>query len=174
MIRKFAKVFISFDIGIILFCLLQDNMIWLINTQIAFISSLLIIIGSYLGYKRNIKKRLNNFQVDTKEPDYIDKIDDQFDLYSEFDINQNELSKEEVKEIFEEEKQKLKNQNTLKNTFQSLSGASSFYRVIGYIFLVFGFFYLNNNLLLDPISYLAGFIIVPMATLMTKLSNKLI
>jgi len=174
MIKKFAKVFLAIDSGVILFCLLQGNMIWLANTQIAFASSLLITIGSYLGYKRNIEKRIEN--IDTKAlvdtPDTIDKIDDKFDLYSEDDINNEELSKEQVQEIYQEEKQKLKQQSNVKNTFRSLGATSSLYRLFGYGSLILGFFYLNNNQLLEPISYLIGFIIVPVAVLATKLVIK--
>ncbi len=170
MIKKFAKVFLIVDFGVILFCLLQGNTTWLLNTQVAFASSLLITIGSYLGYKRNIEKRVENLDPElmADTPDTIDRLDDPFDLYSECEINEKELNKEEVKEIFLEEKKKLKNQNTVKNTFQSIGGASSFYRLAGYGGLVTGFFYLNNNDLLEPISYLIGFIIVPVAVLATR------
>jgi len=174
MINKFAKVFLIVDIGVILFCLLQGNMDWFLNTQIAFISSLLITIGSYLGYKRNIEKRVENtVPEDFKDtPDTYDQIDDRFDLYSDDEIIDKELSDDEVKDIFQDEKQKLKNQNTFMNTFKSIGGASSAYRLIGYGSLITGFFYLNNNGLLDPVSYLIGFLIVPIATLATRLTIK--
>ena len=174
MINKFAKVFLIVDFGVILFCLLQGNIDWLINTQVAFVSSLLITIGSYLGYKKNIEKRVSLEQVDMDQPDTIDKMDDPYDLYSEYEVNDNdELSKEEVKEIFLEEKDKLKKQSNIKNTFKSIGGASSIYRLFGYGILVFGFFYLNNNGLLEPVSYLIGFLIVPVAVLATRLTNKI-
>ena len=166
MIKQFAKVFLIVDLVVIVFCLLQGNTTWLLNTQVAFASSLLITIGSYLGYKRNIEKRVENI-----DPDTIDKIDDQFDLYSECKINEKELEPEQVKEIFLDEKKNLKNQSNIKNTMKSFGGASSLYRLVGYGSLVAGFFYLNNNQVLEPISYLAGFIIVPIATLFTKIQN---
>ena len=172
MIRKFAKVFLIVDFGVIIFCLLQGNMTWLLNTQVAFASSLFITIGSYLGYKQNIQRRVVNDQIDINEPDNIDKQEDPFDLYSEIKIDNKELESEEVKEIFIEEKEKLKKQNTFKNTLKSIGAASSFYRLAGYGGLVSGFFYLNNNGLLEPISYLTGFIIVPIAVLATKLIVK--
>ncbi len=175
MINKFAKVFLIVDLTVVFFCLLYGNTAWLLNTQVAFVSSLFIIIGSYLGYKRNIEKRVENIDPSLIEdtPDIIDKLDDPYDLYSECKINEKEeLSKEEVKDIFTEEKNKLKNQNTFKNTFKSIGGASSVYRLIGYGLLVIGFFYLNNNQLLDPVSYLIGFIIVPIATLATRATLK--
>ncbi len=173
MIKKFIKVFLIVDLIVILFCLFQGNITWLLNTQVAFVSSLLITIGSYLGYKRNIEKRVEGISSDdlVDTPDTIDKIDDRFDLYSDDIIEDKDLSKDEVQEIFKEEKSKLKNQNTFKNTFKSFGAASSIYRLFGYGSLVIGFFYLNNNSLLDPISYLIGFIIVPIATLFIRLFN---
>jgi hypothetical protein len=166
MIKKFVKVFLIVDIGVVLFCLLQGDTIWLLNTQIAFFSSLLITIGSYLGYKRNIEKRVNNSNVEDyiDTPDTYDKIDDKFDLYSEIN-EQKELSKEDIQEIIQDEKQKLKSQSSIKNTIKSFGGASSIYRLFGYGSLIVGFFYLNNNGLLEPISYLIGFLIVPITTI---------
>lgn len=163
MIKQFANVFLIVDTVVIAFCLLQGEITWLLNTQVAFASSLLITIGSYLGYKRNIEKRVENIDPATliDSPDTIDKIDDQFDLYSECKINE--------KEIFLDEKKKLKNQSNIKNTMKSFGGASSLYRLVGYGSLVAGFFYLNNNQLLEPISYLLGFIIVPVSTLATNI-----
>ncbi len=174
MIKKFAKSFLIVDISVIFFCLIYGDFIWLLNTQVAFVSSLIITIGSYLGYKNNIKKRVKNIDhqdlVDT--PDTIEKIDDPFDLYSDIKIDEKELTKEEVQEIFQDEKKKLKNQNNIKNTIKSFGATSSIYRIIGYIALVTGFFYLKNNDLLDPVSYLIGFIIVPVATLTSKFISK--
>ncbi|VAY86656.1 hypothetical protein MNB_ARC-1_34 [hydrothermal vent metagenome] len=152
MIKDFVKVFLIVDFVVIFFCLYQYRFDWILNLQFAFVSSLLIIIGSYLGYKQNIEKRASNYLVDTNEPDSIDMIDDKFDLY------RDELKEEKIKKIFLDEKKKSK----------SIAGASSVYRLIGYGILIIGFFYLNNNGLLDPIPYLLGFLITPIAILCTK------
>lgn len=165
MIKKFLKLFLIIDFGVIFFCLLQDNMIWLVNTQSAFFSSIVITFGSYLGYKRNIEKRVENAQVDTDQPDSIDKIEDPFDLYSEIN-EKEELSKEEIKEIILEEKKKLRNPvATLKNTIFSAGGFASLYRIFGYVLLVVAFFYLNNNQLFSAIPFLFGLLIVPLITI---------
>jgi len=179
MIKKFNLIFLAFDVGIVLFCFLQNNMVWLINTQVAFVSSMAITIGSYLGYKNNIKKRLANTDIDAlnNTPDSIDNIDDQFDLYSEEyiqnDTEQKELSAQEIKEVLAKEKQNLKNQkNTIKNTTATFTAITSFYRIFGYVLLIIGFFYLNNNNLLSPIAYMVGFLIVPIAVVVSKLIIK--
>ena len=172
MIKKFAKVFLIIDSGVILFCLLQGDMAWLLNTQVAFFSSLFITIGSYLGYKRNIEKRVKNIDLKTliDTPDIYDNIDDKFDLYSDINHEEN-LKEEDIKDILKNEKIKLKKQSNIKNTFYSLGAASSIYRIVGYGSLLLGFFYLNNNGLLEPVSYLIGFSIVPVATLWSQKLN---
>ncbi len=164
MIKIFAKVFIVIEIAVIVFCLLQGNMIWLLNTQIAFFSSLIITIGAFLGYKNNIKSRIEKQQIDLSDPDKIDKIEDPFDLYSDDPINYDEISKEDAKVIIQEEKKRVK-QHTFKNFFSSFTAASSIYRIVGYIGLVVGFFFLVNNKLFNTYAYMFGLIIVPAGAL---------
>jgi len=174
-ISKYAKVFLALDFGIILFCLLQGNMIWLLNTQIAFLSVLVIVIGSFLGYHRNISKQIETFDTETKtslDHDVIDKLEDPYDLYSDDGIQEEvEISKEEFVEIVKEEKTKLK-KNTIQNTIKSASGFASLYRVFGYILLILGFFNLNNNGFFNAIAYVIGISVVPSAILVVSLIKK--
>lgn len=165
MIKKFVKVFLIIDLGVIIFCLLEENTIWLFNTQIAFASSLMITVGSFLGYKKNIESRVPDQPMDefVEEADEIDKIDDPFDLYSEEIVKKND-SHTNLKEVIKEEKKKVK-QHTFKNLFFSASGFSSIYRLAGYAGLIIGFFYLNNHHLFDVYSYLFGLFIVPLSVL---------
>lgn len=175
MIKKFGKIFLVVDSVVIIFCIVSANYIWLINSQIAFISSVIITIGSFLGYKRNVEKRVEN-STDTSlisdDRDAIDEIDDPFDLYSEIkQADEKELSVEEIKQILKEEKANVK-RNTVKNTFFSASGFASIYRIIGYVSLVLGFFILKNNDLFDPYSYLAGLFIVTLSVLIALIVNR--
>jgi hypothetical protein len=167
MIKKFIKIFVVIDIAVVVFCLLQGQMIWLLNTQIAFFSSLIITIGSFLGYQNNIKSRISKQQVDLSDPDKIDKIEDPFDLYSDDPINYDEISKEEAKTIIQDEKKRIK-QHTFKNFFYSFGAASSIYRIVGYIGLVIGFFYLVNNKLFNTYAYMFGLIVVPIGALVVS------
>ena len=174
-ISKYTKVFLIIDFGVILFCLLQGNMIWLVNTQIAFISVLIIVIGSFLGYHRNISKQVDNFDTDTKstlDNDSIDKIEDPYDLYSEDGIQKEvEISTEEFVKIVNDEKLKL-TKNSIQNTIKTASGFASIYRVLGYILLITGFFYLNNNGLFNAISYIIGISVLPASILVVSLIKK--
>ncbi len=171
MIKKFAKLFFIIDFGVVLFCILSNNYLWLINTQVAFISSLFISLATFLSYKRNVAKRLENIDYDatlSNDRDEIDKIDDPYDLYSEDEINEKtEFSAKEIKDIIKEEKSKIK-QNSIKNTIYTTTSFISIYRVVGYALLVFGFFSLSNNGIFSAMPYLAGLFIVPLSMLCAK------
>lgn len=171
-IIKFAKVFIFLDLCIFIYAIFFQDKIWLVNTQVAFISSLLITIASFISYKKNIQNRLQNFdyskvsQIDDR--DKIDEIDDPFDLYSEYEeIKEEDLTPQKIKEIINEEKSKIK-KNPIKNTVFSASGFLSIYRILGYVILIFGFFVLNNNKIFIPIAFIIGLGVVPLGVLLSR------
>ncbi|MCT7587141.1 hypothetical protein [Aliarcobacter butzleri] len=175
-IIKFAKVFIFLDLCIFIYALVFQNKLWLLNSQIAFISSLLITIASFVSYKKNIQNRLSNFDYSKiskgEDRDKIDEIDDPYDLYTEYEeIPENELTAEKIKEIINDEKSKVK-RNSVKNTIFSASGFLSIYRIFGYIILLLGFFVLNNNKIFMPIAFIIGLGIVPFGVLISKLIKK--
>ena len=175
-ILKFAKVFILLDFCIILYSLFFQNKFWLLNTQVAFISSLFIIIASFLSYRKNIQNRLSNLDLsqinEGIDRDKIDEIDDPYDLYTQYkEIPEDELTTEKIKEIINDEKSKVK-RNSFKNTIFSASGFLSIYRILGYGILIFGFFALNNNKVFLPIAFIIGLGIVPIGILFSKLLEK--
>ena len=170
MIRKSIKIFAIIDIGVIVFCLIVGQTDWLINTQIAFFSSLMVTVGSYLGYQKNVSTRVEDHINDDDTYDEVDKMDDKYDLYSPeapvVEINENP-TKEEIKEAMKPIKQ-----NHFANFKSGFTGMASLYRIFGYIGLVIGFFYLNNNGYLHIYSYILGFLIVPIASLVISISLK--
>lgn len=172
MINKALKVFLIIDLGVVVFCLLSGNLNWLLNTQIAFFSSLFVTIGSYLGYMKNVQKRLETHKNHDDEYDELDQMDDKFDLYSpEVEQVEKEYTKEEIKEEIKKAKQSLK-KNTFKNFLGGISGMASAYRLVGYIGLIIGFFYLNNNGYLHVYSYVFGFTIVPLSAMVINVLLK--
>jgi hypothetical protein len=175
-ILKFAKVFILLDLCLILYSLIFQNNLWVLNTQVAFVSSLFIVIASFLSYRRNIQSRLSNLDLtktnQNEDRDKIDEIDDPYDLYTEYEqIPEEELTSEKIKEIINDEKSKV-NKNSFKNTLFSASGFLSIYRILGYGILIFGFFALNNNKIFLPIAFIIGLGIVPIGVLFSKLLEK--
>ncbi|MEA3498483.1 MAG: hypothetical protein U9R16_05425 [Campylobacterota bacterium] len=169
MLNKAVKTFLIIDLGVVLFCLLAGHNDWLLNTQIAFFSSLMVTIGSYLGYRKNIQKRAVDHINDDDNYDELDKMDDKYDLYSDEveEVKIEEPTAQEIKEAMKPIKQ-----NHFGNFKSGFSGMSSLYRLFGYVGLVVGFFYLNNNGYLHVYSYVFGFIIVPISALVFSLSVK--
>jgi hypothetical protein len=170
--KAFAIVFIVLDLSIILYALSFEDKYWLLNSQVAFISSLFISITSFLSYKRNVSSRLetidSKLKASSDERDKIDEIDDPFDLYSEYEeVKEEELTPEKIKEIIKEEKSKVK-RNSFKNTLFSIGGFVSIYRIVGYGFLILGFFALNNNNLFLALPFIVGLTIVPFGILLSK------
>ncbi len=122
-----------------------------INFEIAFLSSLSIILGSMYSYSNLINKRVHSGETPLSE-DLIESIDDPYDLYSQEIVYDEDM---ELKDIIKEEKKRIKG-NTVKN-FKVGSGALvSWYRIVPYIFLIIGFIGLNNNQLLSLLPYLSG------------------
>jgi len=175
-LKNFALVFIVLDLCLVVYALVFNTPIWLLNTQVAFISSLFITIASFLSYRKNIYGRLSNFDlskpVNGDDRDKVDEIDDPYDLYTEYEeIPEEELTPEKIKEIITDEKVKVK-KNSFKNTIFSATGFLSIYRVLGYTTLIFGFFALNNNKLFLPVAFIVGLGIVPIGVLFSKLLDK--
>jgi Ca2+/Na+ antiporter len=170
-ITDFAKVFIVLDFCLIIYSLFFQDSIWLLNTQVAFLGSLFVTLASFFSYKKNIQNRIDNLEFSNElvNKDKIDEIEDPYDLYSEDEVtDERELTPQKIKEIIKEEKTKVK-RNTVKNTFQFAGTFVSIYRILGYGFLLLGFFALNNNKLFLVIPFLIGLAIVPIGTLLSKL-----
>jgi len=164
--KSLLKSFFIVDIFIILACVFLNEYTWLLNIQIAFITSFIVSMATFYSYKNNIDKNVvGENEKYNEELDYIDKIDDPYDLYSDEvceQINENP-SPQEIKEAMKPIKQ-----NHLANLKQSILAFSSFYRILAYAILIFGFFYLNNNNILHIYSYLLGFLIVPISSLFIR------
>ena len=151
---RMTRILVKKTISIILFVellIISTNIIsykFFINAQVAFLSSLFILLGSMYSYKRLVEKRVEN-GLYSEDRDELDKIDDPYDLYDE----KEELQTEDIKAVIKEERKKLKGGN-LKNTKIAASATMSFFRLVPYLFLVFGFIGLQNNKNLEILPYL--------------------
>lgn len=151
--KKTIRLFLFSEVAI--FALWLYSYAFFINFQIAFLSSVLILLGSTYSYKRLVERRVAS-EDRPDDTDLVDKIDDPFDLYSE-EINSEVVADEELdlKAIVKEEKKRLKPQN-IKNTAKSTPALVSIFRVVPYLFLVLGFIGLKNNELLNLVPFLVG------------------
>ncbi len=166
-IKSFFKIFIIVDIFIVIGTLFISNEHWLINTQISFLTSIFVTSASFLAYKKNVLKGVEN-QVQIDDTDIVDKLDDPYDLYSE--INE-EIIENPTKEQILEANKPIK-QNHIQNLKKSFFSFASFYRLLGYIFLISGFFYLVNNHIFSVWAYLCGFLVVPISLLVATFYKK--
>jgi len=158
--RNAINALLIVDIGIILFCYLSGERTWLINTQIGFITSSLVMFGSILSYRSMVYARLNVGAISDDERDTLDKLEDPYDLYDEEKVK-NDEDKTLVEVVKEERENLKKNRRSFLETTKDSKAAFSFYRLGAYMLLIFGFFYLNNNKILDIPSYLFSLFIPP-------------
>ncbi len=163
MITKLSFVYVSTSLFLIVLSLFMGGL-WLINTQVAFICSMLVIIASFFSYKGMIEKRLENGEI-PDEIDELDKIDDKFRLFEE-DKKDEELSKEEFVKYYKEERKKNSNlKQSFLNLFKSGSGIFNPFRLIAYVFLCVAMLFLIKNSLFSAIPFLVGIGAVPIASI---------
>jgi hypothetical protein len=158
--RNSINTLLIIDIGVIIFCLLSGNRIWLINSQIGFVTSSLVMIASIISYRNMVKDRLDlGIVVSVDNRDTIEKIEDPYDLY-----NKNKP----MREIVQEEKRNLKkNRRSIWQITKDSKASLSFYRLGAYSLLILGFFYLNNSHKLDITSYLFSLSLPPIIVIIT-------
>jgi len=132
---------------------------WLINSQVAFISSSLIMLASMHSYKSMVSNALNAGAVTDDGRDTLDKLEDPYDLYDEQEIIEEEKT---LVEVVKEERANLKKgRRSIWQTTKDAKASFSFYRLTAYAILVLGFFYLNTNQILELIPYLS-FLAIPL------------
>ena len=123
-----------------------------INFQIAFLSSLFVILGSSFAYKKMINNQVDSKMVDEKR-DLLDEIEDPHELYDDEPINEAPVEELDLKEIVKEERAKIKT-FSVESAKHGARGSVSLFRLAPYLFLVLGFIALKNNELLDIAVYL--------------------
>jgi len=133
--------------------------LWLLNTQVAFICSMLITFSSFYAYGRMVNKRLDSGNVVLEEEK---DEDDPYGLY----VPDNDEEPKDFKSMVKEEKAKLKSKgNHTRNTLRSLSGLFFPYRLVAYGFLVIAFLYLKRQELFEVVPFLLGLAVVPLSSL---------
>ena len=122
------------------------------NVQVAFLSSLFVIVGSSLAYRKMVNNQVASEHYEDKR-DLLDEIEDPHELYDEVPINDADPDELDLKAIVKEEKAKIKT-FSFKSIKHGARGSVSAFRIVPYIFLILGFIALKNNELLDLGFYL--------------------
>jgi len=140
------------------------------NTQVAFLSSLFVILGSSFAYKRMIDSRVISESYES-DRDLLDTIEDPHELYDDMAINDAPAEELDLREIVKEEKAKIKT-FSFKSIKHGAVGSVSLFRIVPYIFLILGFIALKNNNVLDLSFYLPSLLVgIITATLASKEIN---
>ncbi len=154
-IRNQIIIYFILDFILILFSMYKGTM-WLLNTQIAFASALLIILLSFLSYIKNVNKQVKVLADKIDERDYIDELDDPYELYDENNTK----------------KKPNKAKISVKNLSKSRGAAFSLYRILGYIVLIIGFLMLVKLKSIVIIAYILGISIIPLGTILSSLTSR--
>lgn len=144
---------LTIDIVLVILIYFFKGDVWVVNSQVAFISSSLVMFASMLSYRAMVERGLNAGVAIDNERDTLDKLEDPYDLYDE---ERQPLNDEKsLKEVVLEERQKLKkSRRSVWQTTKDAKASFSLYRLSAYIILILGFFYLNANQLLELWPYL--------------------
>ena len=179
-IIKLVRILLAVDVGVVLFCVLENNMNWFINTQIAFFSASMIILGSFVGYKNLVT---NQVEAGNGGKDVLKEYEDKYEFYDEFDYKwyvdsfkdlnkglvwitqkpQNFYVLRKIELITDNApaKSKIKKLPWYKAFFLSFKGGFNLLRIAGYIILIFGFIWLNKIQRFDFAPYFFGLTLVP-------------
>ncbi len=158
------------DIFIVVILYLLGAEYWLVNAQVAYLSSALIMLGSIKSYKNMVQGRLEVGSIPDDERDTLDKLEDPYSLYDDEPKDNDEKT---LVEVVKEERANLKkSRRSFLQTTKDAKPSFSFYRLGAYGVLIFGFFYLNSNHLLRLIPYFS-FLMLPSVIVVIVLMKSL-
>ena len=159
---RFSYFYLIGDSVVVILSLFMGGY-WLLNTQVAFVCSMLVTFASFFAYKKSIQKGVLN----SGGEEYRDSFDELEDPYNLFDDEQKEEG---------EESQVKKNKGVFKYTIKGfasgIGGAINPLRLVAYGVLIASFLYLNRHGLFDAFAFFAGLSIVPIMSMFSSVFNQ--
>ena len=157
MAKKLALIYLCSNAVLIAICAYFDA-VHVLNSQVALISSSLIILASFLGYKKRVAKKIASADISA--------FDDIFD-----DENSRIPSQDEVAKLGNS---RIPNEKTPKIPLRLYEFGSvlSPLRLLGYVLLILAFFILLKKELFEPLSFLAGIAVMPISALFSAVFIK--
>ena len=172
MAKKLALIYLCSDAVLIVICA-YFGAVHVLNSQVALISSSLIILASFLGYKKRVAKKIATADISA--------FDDVFDDNENSRIpSQDEVAKLGNSRIPNENEAKntrnsrIPNEKTPKIPLRLYEFGSVFspLRLLGYVLLILAFFILLKKELFEPLSFLAGIAVMPISALFSAVFIK--
>jgi len=153
--KSIIKIILGVEIFILLSKLISFG--FFINLQVAFLSSLFVILGSAYAHRKMVISDIENENIGYQR-DFLDEVEDPHELYDDVEINDAPAEVLNLKEIVQEERKKIKTFSAKSMKKGAIAGVSMF-RLAPYIFLILGFIALKNNDLLDISIYLPSLMV---------------
>ena len=169
--KKSLFTLLIVDLFLAFLIYLWKGQVWLVNSQVAFLSSSLIMLASMQSYKNMVSNALAVGAVADDGRDTLDKLEDPYDLYDD-KVEGIDDEKSLVDVVKEERANLKKSSRSIWETTKDAKASFSFYRLSAYAMLVLGFFYLNSNQILELIPYLSFLAIPLFIVVFTLLDNK--
>ena len=169
MAKKLALIYLCSDAVLIVICA-YFGAVHVLNSQVALISSSLIILASFLGYKKRVEKKIATADIsafdDVNENSRIPSQDEVANLENSRIPNENETKNAR--------NSRIPNEKTPKIPLRLYEFGSVFspLRLLGYILLILAFFILLKKELFEPLSFLAGIAVMPISALFSAVFIK--
>ena len=169
MAKKLALIYLCIDAVLIAICA-YFGAVHVLNSQVALISSSLIILASFLGYKKRVAKKIATADIsafdDVNENSKIPSQDEVAKLGNSRIPNENEAKNAR--------NSRIPNEKTPKIPLRLYEFGSVFspLRLLGYVLLILAFFILLKKELFEPLSFLAGIAVMPISALFSAVFIK--
>lgn len=148
---KIINTLLIVDIGIVLFCYLAGERDWFLNSQVAYLSSFMVVLASIYSYAQMVKAGVENEIITTSNEELLEKIEDPHALYDD------DTSHSEQVQNDEDEEKPISTIEAMKKN----KAYVSFYRIGAYAILVLGLFYLQSIKIFHMPSYMFGLFLPP-------------
>ena len=155
--NKLLRFYLLGDIVVIILSFIQGEN-WLLNTQIAFVCSLLITLASFRSYHTFVTRRVDAGLIP----------DDKFDKYYEDDKEDDDDEKENAAPKIA----KVGFKQSFQNLALSYKSALSLYRILSYGVLFLAVLFLIRHDNLEVIAFFVGLSVVPLSSFLSVLFVK--
>ena len=173
MAKKLALIYLCSNAVLIVICA-YFGAVHVLNSQVALISSSLIILASFLGYKKRVAKKIATADISSFD-DVFDDEDENSRIPSQDEVaklgNSRIPNENEAKNA---RNSRIPNEKTPKIPLRLYEFGSLFspLRLLGYVLLILAFFILLKKELFEPLSFLAGIAVMPISALFSAVFIK--
>lgn len=172
MAKKLAFIYLCSNAVLIVICA-YFGAVHVLNSQVALISSSLIILASFLGYKKRVAKKIATADISAFDDVFDDNENSRIPSQDEVANLENSRipSQDEVAKLGNS---RIPNEKTPKIPLRLYEFGSLFspLRLLGYVLLILTFFILLKKELFEPLSFLAGIAVMPISALFSAVFIK--